>query len=175
MKWLLEEFFSHFQSVSDPARRKLLCLAVTNLLSINQTFILGELQSLMTIWTDVITELRDDDPHHHHHNETASPPPAAADGIIPDSLVYSPSQQPNGSNDDEENPYQALESPEDARRRHLSQTDEVHSLNTAAFVRGHLGNVIGNSVGREGGFRERWVDGVVDGDVLKGFGALGVM
>jgi hypothetical protein len=177
MKWLLEELFSHFQSVSDPSRRKLLCLAATQLLSTNQPFILGELQSLMTIWTDVITELREDDVP----DPTSPPPPPPSGGggggnSIPDCLVYDPSSSSSNDINNNENPYHAQESPEDTRRRHLTQSDEVHTLNTAAFVRGHLGNVVAQTVGGEAGFRERWVDGgVVDGHVLAGFMGLGVM
>lgn len=59
MKWLLEEWFSHFENIGDPSRRKLMCLALTKLLETNQAFILLNLQSLMTVWTDVITELRE--------------------------------------------------------------------------------------------------------------------
>ena len=61
MKWLLEEWFSHFENVGDPARRKLMCLALTRLLSTNQTFVLLNLQQLITVWTSVIIELREDE------------------------------------------------------------------------------------------------------------------
>ncbi len=59
MQWLLEEWFSHFENVGDPSRRKLMCLGLTKLLETAQPWILLNLQSLMTIWTDVITELRE--------------------------------------------------------------------------------------------------------------------
>ena len=57
MKWLLEEWFGHFDNVGDPSRRKLMCLALTKLLETNQAWILVNLQSLMTMWTDVVCEL----------------------------------------------------------------------------------------------------------------------
>jgi hypothetical protein len=172
--WLLEELFSHFQSVSDPARRKLLCLGATNLLNTHHPFILRHLQSLMTVWTDVITELREDDGV---PSSLPPPPMPAAGGHIPDSLVYNSSSSSSSSNNNstEENPYTPQESPEDVRRRNRTQEDEVHTLNTAAFVRERLGGVVAGTAGSEEGFRERWVVGVVDGDVLKGFMGLGVM
>lgn len=57
MGWLLEEWFSHFENIGDPCRRKLMCLALTRLLEYNTPWILAKLHSLMTIWTDVFTEL----------------------------------------------------------------------------------------------------------------------
>lgn len=57
MKWLLEEWFSHFENIGDPGRRKLMCLALTRLLETGAPWILGKLQDLMTVWTDVVSEL----------------------------------------------------------------------------------------------------------------------
>lgn len=59
MKWLLEEWFSHFENIGDPSRRKLMCLALTRLLEVQpaQAWMLGKLQDLMTMWTDVVVEL----------------------------------------------------------------------------------------------------------------------
>ncbi|MBE7181414.1 MAG: hypothetical protein INR71_09445 [Terriglobus roseus] len=57
MKWLLEEWFSHFENVGDPGRRKLMCLALTRLLESGAPWALAKLQDLMTAWTDVVTEL----------------------------------------------------------------------------------------------------------------------
>ena len=64
-------WFSHLENVGDPTRRKLMCLSLTRLLETNQPFILIKLQSLMTMWTDVVVELRND-----------------AEDIAGDSLVY---------------------------------------------------------------------------------------
>lgn len=61
ISWLLTEWFSHFDNVGDPARKKLFCLALTALLQSTQPWILTRLQELMTIWTDTITELVDTD------------------------------------------------------------------------------------------------------------------
>jgi len=59
VRWLLEEWFSHFENVGDPGRRKLMCLALTRLLEVqpSQGWMLARLQDLMTVWTDVVVEL----------------------------------------------------------------------------------------------------------------------
>lgn len=57
MTWILEEWFSHFENVGDPGRRKLMCLALTRLLESGEPWILVKLQDLMTVWTDVVEEL----------------------------------------------------------------------------------------------------------------------
>lgn len=84
MKWLLEEWFGHvcislklygaeiddekltqwglqFPNMGHPSGRKLNCFALTMLLETNQKWILERLQDLMIVWTDVVTELRDED------------------------------------------------------------------------------------------------------------------
>lgn len=59
INWLLEEWFESFDSVSEPKTRKLTCLALTNLLQLGRPWILSRLQDLMTIWTDVASELKE--------------------------------------------------------------------------------------------------------------------
>lgn len=84
VEWLLAEWFNHvritlvvhlrdweeqrltrlylkFSNMGHPRQRKLNCLALTMLLETNQEWILKRLQDLMTVWTDVVTELREDD------------------------------------------------------------------------------------------------------------------
>jgi hypothetical protein len=83
MEWLLDEWFGHvftslklyseweeerltqlglqFVNMGHPSQRKLNCFALTMLLETNQRWILERLQDLMTVWTDVVTELRDED------------------------------------------------------------------------------------------------------------------
>ena len=150
MKWLLEEWFSHFENVGDPSRRKLMCLALTKLLDTNQPFILLNLQSLMTIWTDVITELREDEQD--------------ASG---DSLVYSNGDVPTGAMDG------GPEAPEDARRRRMTYSDPVHTVNLPGFVRQQLERVV-VACGGEQRFQEEWLVNV-DRDVLGAFSKLGIM
>jgi len=148
MKWLLEEWFSHFENVGDPSRRKLLCLALTKLLETKQSFILLNLQSLMTVWTDVITELREDD--------------ADRNG---DSLVYGAG---TGTGYDG-----STESSEDVRRREMMYQEVVHTINLPDFVKGCLEATIAD-MGGEARFQEEWLVNV-DRDVLEGFAKLGIM
>jgi hypothetical protein len=81
MNWLLTEWFGHvstslklygllteaeltgsqFPNMGHPSQRKLNCFALTMLLETNQKWILERLQDLMIVWTDVVTELRDED------------------------------------------------------------------------------------------------------------------
>ena len=59
MNWLLEEWFESFDSIVEPKARKLTCLALTSLLQIGRSWIFSKLQDLMTIWTDVVSELKE--------------------------------------------------------------------------------------------------------------------
>ena len=149
IKWLLEEWFSHMDDVGDPSREKLMCLALTKLLDTHQPFILLSLQSLMTVWTDIITELRED-----------------AEDVGLDSLVYinRDAWRPNGS---------ALEAPEDARRRESTFSDVVHTVSLPQFVKKHLEQAIVASGGMQN-FEQEWLVNV-DQDVVKAFLKLGIM
>ena len=49
LDWLLTEWFSHMDSIGHPVHKKLHCLALTSLLETGQPWILGRLQSLMTV------------------------------------------------------------------------------------------------------------------------------
>ncbi|KAK0307935.1 hypothetical protein LTR01_005267 [Friedmanniomyces endolithicus] len=155
MGWLLQEWFSHLENIGDPGRRKLMALTLTRLLDLpQQRFMLLNLQSLMTMWTDVITELRDGGAE-----DTISTPEHRRG----DSLVYSalqPAADPH-------------EAPEDERRREVMYSDEVHTLGLPGFVTEALDRAVAGQGGMEA-FRREWV-GNVDVDVLKGFSGLGVM
>lgn len=147
MKWLLEEWFDHYDTIGDPSRRKLMCMALTKLLETNQPFILLNLQLLMSIWTGVVTELREDD----------------AD-INGDSLVFGEATGASG---------EVVESPEDARRRVLTMADDVHTINLTEFIKHHLQQAIGAAGGMES-FQEQWLANV-DKEVVEGFSKLGIM
>ncbi|GAB7366240.1 hypothetical protein MBLNU230_g7797t1 [Neophaeotheca triangularis] len=157
LHWLLEESFNHFDNIADPSRRKLLTLALTSLLTTAQPFILSNLQNLMTLWTSVITELRDS------YDETATSEPVDR---LADCLVY---QTPAPATAEEA----AAETPEDARRRELENADVVRTVPMAEGVR-HFLSLAVQEVGGEGVFADEWV-GNVDRDVVGAFGALGVM
>lgn len=149
MKWLLEEWFGHLENVGDPSRKKLMCLALTKLLQTNQPFILLNLQSLMTVWTDIITELRE-----------------GAEDTTGDSLLYS-------KNDAGPPTDGTIEAPEDARRREVTYSDVVHTVNLPQFVKQHLEGCIAACGGTER-FQQEWLVNV-DRDVLQGFSTLGIM
>ena len=149
MKWLLEEWFSHFENVGDPSRRKLMCLALTKLLETNAPFILVNLQSLMTVWTDVITELRADE-----------------EDVGGDSLVYA-----NGDAFHDLNG--TPEAPEEGRRRSLTTSDVVHTVNLPAYVKEKLQQAV-SACGGEQQLQQEWLVNV-DRNVLEGFTKLGIM
>lgn len=59
LDWLLEEWLGHIENIGDPPNKKLMTLVLTRLLETNQPWMLGRLQSLITMWTDVLGELLD--------------------------------------------------------------------------------------------------------------------
>ncbi|KAI4934808.1 hypothetical protein J4E85_002668 [Alternaria conjuncta] len=146
LDWLLEEWFGHIENIGDAPNKKLMCLVLTRFLEGAQPWMLGRLQSLVGIWTDVLGELLD-----------------GMDDRSQDSLFWPPE------------PYHPTEpeAPEDIRKRELIYTDPVHQINLVAFVREHLQQVI-QQVGGEQAFQEEWLSRV-DKEVLKGFGELGIM
>lgn len=146
MSWLLTEWLSHMDNVSNPERRKLFCLALTALLESNQPWILGRLQELMTLWTDLILELVDDD------NSGA------------DCLVW--------RNMDNLKP-DAPEASVDELRRTLTFADPVHRLDLKGFVRDKLQAVVEACGGRET-FESMWLVNV-DAEVVGAFRGLGVV
>lgn len=152
MKWLLEEWFSHLENVGDPSRRKLMCLALTKLLETDRPFILSNLQLLMSLWTDVITELRD----------VGDVDGSGGANPMADGLVYAKPAED----------YPAT-SVEDLRRKDLSAADPVHTIRLAEWVQHYLRGVIAR-VGGQDQFREQWLVNV-DKDVVQAFAGLGIM
>lgn len=148
LNWLLEEWFGHVENIGDPPSRKLMTLILTRFLSApsSRQFMLPRLQSLMTMWTDVVAELLD-----------------GQDDRTVDCLYWLPE------------PYTPAEpeAPEEGRKRELMYADPVHSVNLVVFVREHLQNAV-QAVGGEQRFQEEWL-GRVDGDVVRGFGGLGIL
>lgn len=59
LDWLLEEWFSHIENIGDPPNKKLMTLVLTRLLETGAPWILGRLQTLIGVWTDVLGELLD--------------------------------------------------------------------------------------------------------------------
>lgn len=146
LDWLLEEWFSHIENIGDAPNKKLMTLVLTRFLESGQEWMLGRLQNLFVVWTDVLGELLE-----------------GMDDRSQDSLFWPPE------------PYHPTEpeAPEDIRKRELIYTDPVHRINLVAFVREHIQGVV-QAVGGEQLFQEEWL-ARVDKDVLKGFGELGIM
>ena len=146
ISWLLTEWFSHFDNISYPEKKKLSCLALTALLETNEPWILSRLQELMTVWTDSIIDL------------------VEADDGGTDCLVYRNEELLKGD---------WRESPADERRRKLKFLDPVHRLNIKTFVKERLEAAVLRAGGMEV-FERMWVVNV-DKDVLRGFGELNVV
>ncbi|OQO15046.1 hypothetical protein B0A48_00428 [Cryoendolithus antarcticus] len=145
--WLLEEWFSHFENIGDPARRKLMALALTKLLDTRSPLLLQRLQSLMTVWTDVITELHDEDA-----------------GPMSDSLVRRVDRAEPVAG------VEGPEAPEDTRRRDMANRDPVHAVSLPEFVKSQLGAVVADNAN----FQQEWLVNV-DQDIVGAFGKLGIM
>lgn len=158
ISWLLAEWFSHIDNIGDPERKKLSCLALTNLLQAGQPWILNHLQELMTVWTDTITELFDDESNGNLDGSGGS------GGT--DCLIYWDEHKlrPEGG---------GPEAPADERRRRLSFADPVHRVDVKVFIRERLQGAAAACGGQES-FEKLWVVNV-DKDVLRGFGGLGVV
>ncbi|PNS13940.1 hypothetical protein CAC42_1431 [Sphaceloma murrayae] len=157
--WLVEEWFSHLENVGDPARRKLMLLALTTLMGTGHKAVLGNLQLLMGLWTDVITELCEID---------YDPVSGTGSGRVKgdgDCLLYNDIGELKTAVE--------MEAPEEERRREVTFGDPVHRIGVVGFVRERLGEVI-VACGGEGRFREEWLVNV-DGDVVAAFGKLGIM
>ncbi len=150
--WLITEWFSHMDNIGHPAHKKLNCLALTSFLETGQPWILSQLQSLMTIWTDVVTEIVSD----------ASLEEGKPD--YRDSLVYT---DPNAQKPDGPEP------PADERRRVLDFEDPVHRIDVRVHIREKLAVAVEKCGGMET-FQRDWVQNV-DGDVVGAFGALGIV
>jgi hypothetical protein len=149
MQWLLEEWLSHAEDVHDPGRRKLMTLALTRLLELPQPYMLHNMQSLLSLWTNIIIELTEG-------NEDTKV----------DSLVYKPGALP---------PQEEIEyaSSDERRRNALNRIDSIHTVNLLGLVRSCLGTFIQRCGGEQGFQNEVLVN--VDKVVIDGFGALGIL
>ena len=152
IEWLLTEWFSHMDNIGHPAHKKLSCLALTSFLETGQPWILSRLQSLMTIWTDVVTELVVD--------------ASLVEGKVDyrDSLVY---------NDINAHKPEGPEAPADERRRVLDFEDPVHRIDVRVHIREKLAVAV-EKCGSMDTFQMEWVHNV-DEDVVRAFSALGIV
>lgn len=61
IRWLLSEWFRHFDNISHMEKKKLNCLGLTALVQTGQPWILEHLQELMGVWTETALELYSDE------------------------------------------------------------------------------------------------------------------
>lgn len=149
--WLLAEWLEHMDNISHPNQKKLNCMAVTSLLATGEPWILSRLQSLMSLWTDVITELVTD------YDD------GQGNAIKRDCLVYT---SPDAFKLD------GPESPSAFLHRQLTFIDPLHRTDLRDYVREKLAAVVEGCGGMDN-FRQQWVDSV-DEDVVQAFGGLGI-
>lgn len=158
LTWILTEWFLHYDNIGSVTQKKLHALALTQLLTLNgpdsqpPPYILNHLQSYLTIWTDIITELAegtDGDPN---------------DPRGGDHLIY--------WNAAETGRYDENEPPEHERRRQWDNSDALHKINIRDFVRERLRSLI-VGCGGEQRFQEDWLLNV-DREVVSAFVALGL-
>lgn len=156
MSWILTEWFSHYDNIGSVNQKKLHALSLTQLLALNgpdaqpPLYILNHLQSYLTVWTDIVTELAD----------CADEDPNSAG----DYLIYWNQTQPGK--------FDEHEPPENERRRQWETSDVIHNINIRDFVRQRLHSLI-VGCGGEQRFQEEWLLNV-DREVVTAFGALGL-
>lgn len=157
LTWILTEWFRHYDNIGTASQKKLHVLGLTQLLSLNgpdtqpPAYILNHLQSYLTVWTDIVTELA----------EGASEGPN--DPTNGDYLICwnSAPAEPDWH-----------EPPENERRRNWDSSDVIHKINIRDFIRQHLRSLV-VGCGGEQRFQEEWLLNV-DREVVSTFGALGL-
>ncbi|RMZ79272.1 hypothetical protein DV737_g3487, partial [Chaetothyriales sp. CBS 132003] len=144
--WLITEWLAHFDSIGDILRKKLCTLAVTALLTATTpapVFMLDNLQSLLTTWTDVITELAHD----------------ATEEARGDYLYYArPATEPEWPD----------ATPDDGRKRVVSNEDPIYATNIRLFVAEKLQQTMQTWPGGVEAFELEWLSRI-DAAVLKAF------
>ncbi|BDD59383.1 hypothetical protein MPDQ_003047 [Monascus purpureus] len=166
LSWILKEWFFHYDNIGSATQKKLHALALTQLLALNAPdlpppeYILKHLQSYLTVWTDIITELADGD-----------------DGEDPNSgkdyLVYWNDKKQGSQNDDDIAASSFAEPPEVRRRRNWDDSDVVYKINIRDLIRERLQSLIVRCGGGQQ-FQEDWLNHV-DREVVSGFGAMGIL
>jgi hypothetical protein len=159
LPWVLTEWFFHYDNIGVVTQKKLHTLALTQLLSVNgpnsppPVYILNQLQSYFTIWTDIITELAE--------GAEESDDPRGGDYLIFWNTNAGTSK------------FHVTEPPEITRQREWESTDIIHRVNIRDFIKERLQAVI-MSCGGEQRFQDDWLVSV-DRDVLAAFGNLRIM
>lgn len=163
LTWILSEWFLHYDNIGSVTQKKLHALALTQLLSLNSpdlpppAYILNHLQSYLTMWTDIVTELGEG---------------AESSNTTGDYLVYwnNPNNNNDGTGGDGIN---ATDPPETKRKRTWEDSDVVHKINIRDFIRERLQSLV-IRCGGEQRFQGDWLVNV-DREVVGAFGGLGIL
>ncbi|CAO3687345.1 unnamed protein product [Umbelopsis vinacea] len=115
----LDNWFGKFDNISHPRQRKLACMAITNLISTTNPVILERLHSIMVIWSDVLSEVKES---------------GGGESVLPIkcALVY----WEDNNNDDDAAEIEGT--PETRRRKELLQRDPIHTTNLLTFIQTKL-------------------------------------
>ncbi|KIX00839.1 uncharacterized protein Z518_09904 [Rhinocladiella mackenziei CBS 650.93] len=151
-QWLLTEWLHSIDSIGDILRKKLQILALTNLLTATTPpfpqLMFENLQSLLTIWTDVAVELGQE----------------ASDESEGDYLWHNrPGEVPEWPD----------ATPEDARKRAVSNADPIYTINIRDFIATRLRHAM-DRAGGPAAFEQEWLTRI-DSAVLKAFVDLKVL
>ncbi|EXJ95755.1 hypothetical protein A1O1_00879 [Capronia coronata CBS 617.96] len=146
MHWLLIEWMQQIDSIGDILRKKLQVLALTNLLTVTTPpfpqLMFEHLQSLLTVWTDIVVELREE----------------AADDSEGDYLWHNrPGDVPEWPD----------ATPEDSRKRAVSNQDPIYTFNIRHLIAARLRHAM-ESAGGPAAFEHEWLSRI-DSAVLKAF------
>ncbi|EXJ89858.1 hypothetical protein A1O3_02925 [Capronia epimyces CBS 606.96] len=144
--WLLTEWMQQIDSIGDILRKKRQVLALTNLLTATTSplpeLMYDNLQSLLTMWTDVVVELREE----------------AAEESEGDYLWHNkPGEVPEWPD----------ATPEDGRKRAISNQDPVYTFNIREFIGVRLRHAM-ERAGGPAAFERDWLSRI-DSAVLKAF------
>ncbi|GAO50190.1 ARM repeat-containing protein [Saitoella complicata NRRL Y-17804] len=125
---VIDQWVLKFDNVGHPKHRKLIAMGLTATLRTNNADVFGRLGSLMSVWFDVLSEIKE------------------SDG---DALVY-------WQNDDAAYDYADVDTPESKRRRELLKADAVHTVELKEYVRKTMAQVEAENGGSEA-FKQRWL------------------
>jgi hypothetical protein len=145
-QWLLTEWLAQIDSIGDVLRKKLQVLALTNLLTATTSpfpqLALENLQSYLTIWTDICVELGEE----------------AAEDSRGDYLWHNkPGDVPEWPD----------ATPEDGRKRTISNKDPIYTVNVRHFIAEKLRELM-ERVGGAEAFEREWLTRI-DSVVLQAF------
>ncbi|KPI41058.1 Importin-11 [Cyphellophora attinorum] len=145
--WLVIEWIGHFDAIGDVLRKKLQVLGITALLTASSPpplILLEQLQSLITIWTDLATELGQE----------------AAEESQGDYLWWydQPSNTPDWEN----------ATPEDRRKRVMSNNDPIYTTNIRQVIGERLRFVVQSWPGGQQAFEQEWLSRI-DPTVMQSF------